>query len=165
MSRGVTLVELLVTLAVASIIAAVVLTACAAASLHVRRVAATQAGTAVDDAMVAMLAAMRRDTAWSACRAGRCAVHTGEGHGVALVAGGRTWVVGRGLMLCTAKRCEVIASEATALQLVVEAGGHGGRPGQRTEHIGPAPARPVLVELVLWLRDGSRRSRLAWLPP
>jgi prepilin-type N-terminal cleavage/methylation domain-containing protein len=164
-NRGVTLVELLVALAIASIVAAVVLTGCVAASVHVRRAVAMQAGVATDDALVAMLSAVRHDPSWAACRAGRCGAHTGEGHGVALVAGGHAWVVGDGLLFCTARRCEVVAAEAVALQVLVEHVANDAGPAGRGEHRGRAPPRPALVEVVLWLRDGSQRSRLAWLPP
>lgn len=165
-TRGVSLVELLVALAVASVVAAVVLVASAGLARQARHVLASARTVAKPaDALAAMLADLRGDRSWSLCRApSECAAYVGQGHGTALVANDHAWVLyDDGLRVCSKHRCDGVLASATALQ--VFASTVHGDSIRRVERVSGSAGRVRLVEVRLWLNDGSQRSRLAWLPP
>jgi hypothetical protein len=159
------LVELLVGLAVGSIVAVGAMAAAAAGAAHVRSVLAsirTEAGPA--DALNAMLADVRRDPAWVACRVAACPGGLGRSHGIALVAGGHAWAVHDGrLRICWHSHCEVALRGVSAMQVFVDR-----RDGERVHRVEAprgAAGVPRRVEIRLWLADGTRRSRSTWIAP
>ncbi|WP_170207548.1 prepilin-type N-terminal cleavage/methylation domain-containing protein [Luteibacter pinisoli] len=164
--RGMTLVELVVGLAVASTVAAVVLVGSAAVATQVRRGFASSGATeSADAALAAMLADVRRDGEWSTCLPARgCPVYVGGAYGMALVVGRqRAWTIQDGLRLCAGRHCERVFEGATALQVLVDTDVDGGIRHDEARRGDASRAR--LVELRLSLRDGTSRSRWAWIPP
>jgi prepilin-type N-terminal cleavage/methylation domain-containing protein len=165
-ARGMTLVELIVGLAVASTVAAVVLVGSAAIATQVRRgFASSEAAATADAVLAAMLADVRRDRGWSTCLPARgCPVYVGGAYGMALVVGQqRAWTIQDGLRLCAGKHCERVFEDATALQVLVDIEVDDGI--RRDEARRGDASRARLVELRLSLRDGTSRSRWAWIPP
>jgi hypothetical protein len=160
------LVELMVGLAIASIVAAVVMAGAAATATQVRReLAAARLAEGPRDVLAAMLADVRRDPAWSACLTTvRCPAYVGRSYGVALVANTHAWAIhDGGLRVCSKEHCELALGGVTALQVWVDAEEGG---FVRRDEISHAPeGRLRRVEIRIWLTDGSRRSRSTWLGP
>ncbi|UPG91955.1 hypothetical protein L2Y96_09365 [Luteibacter aegosomaticola] len=165
-----TLVELVVGLALAAIVAAGAVTGATAVTLHVRRdIAAAREAAGPGDVLDAMVGDVLADRSpgkgWSVCRVERgCAAHVGQGHGVALLAHGHAWVMGAGgLRVCGAAHCELVLPGASALQVWVDR--HDGERIRRVEGFHPVAGAIRHVELQLWLADGTSRSRSAWVAP
>lgn len=159
------LIELLVGPAVGSIVAAGAMAGAAAGAAQVRSVLASmriEGGPA--EALDAMLADVRGDPAWLACRVAACPGGLGRSHGIALVAGGHAWAVHNGrLRICWHSHCEVALRGVSAMQVFVDR--HDGGRVHRVEAPDGAVGAPRRVEIRLWLADGTPRSRSTWIAP
>jgi hypothetical protein len=165
-----TLIELVVGLALAAIVAAGAVTGATAVALRVRRdVAAAREVAGPGEILNAMLgdllADRSRGAAWSVCRVERaCKAHVGQGHGVALLANGHAWVMGEGgLRVCSVAHCELVLPGVSSLQVWVDR--KEGEYTHRVEAFRPVAGVVQRVEVALWLADGSRRSHSAWVAP
>jgi prepilin-type N-terminal cleavage/methylation domain-containing protein len=164
-ARGMTLVELVVGLAIAAIVAAGVMAGAAAIARQVQRdLAAARAGADTADVLEAILADVRSDPAWVACRVARCPAYLGRSHGTALWANGHAWAVhDGGLRICWQSHCELALRGVSAMQVFVDR--RDGLRVHRVEAPSRVPGVTRRVEVRLWLADGSRRSRSASVGP
>ncbi|QWT21825.1 hypothetical protein KPL74_07410 [Bacillus sp. NP157] len=152
------LVELLVGLALASIVAAIVMTGSVAVATHVR-MGLAQARTAerLADAFAAIEADVRgRRDAWRCLFAWRC-------HPRLLPAGVEPvrWTVDNGLRRCRLQ-CEVVLDGIVGLDVLADVADADGVRRRRVDEGVPSDAR--LIEVRLRTRTGRLHSRVIGIP-
>lgn len=159
-ARGMTLVELLVGLAVAAIVAAVAMTGLSIMGLAILR---QRAATRADDATWLAHAAIARDlcasTRWKGCVEARgCTTQTAHGGMPALVLDHAEWFVDGGLWRCEGRDCQTYLDGIAGAEFIASLRDDGGTLRQ-------VPFAPIhgnrarALEVVLWTVDGHRYSR------
>ncbi|WP_426284896.1 PulJ/GspJ family protein [Luteibacter sp. E-22] len=159
-ARGMTLVELLVGLAVAAIVAAVAMTGLSIMGLAIVR---QRAATRMEDAVWLAHAAIARDlcvsTGWKGCVEARgCTTQTVHGGMPALVLDHAEWFVDGGLWRCQGPDCQTYLDGIAGAEFIASLRDDGGTLRQ-------VPFAPIhgkrakALEVVLWTVDGRRYSR------
>lgn len=159
-ARGMTLVELLVGLAVAAIVAAVAMTGLSVMGLAVLR---QRTATRMEDAAWLAHAAIARDlcasSQWKGCIEARgCTTQTVHGGTPALVLEHAEWFVDGGLWRCEGLDCQTYLDGIAGAEFIASLRGGGGA----LRHVPFAPIHgngASALEVVLWTMDGRRYSR------
>ncbi|WP_429197257.1 PulJ/GspJ family protein [Luteibacter sp. W1I16] len=158
-ARGMTLVELLVGLAVAAIVAAVAMTGLSIMGLAVVR---QRAATRMEDAVWLAHAAIARDLCasarWKGCVEARgCTAQGVHGGMRALVLDHAEWFVDKGLWRCEGAECGTYLDGIAGAEFIalLQDGGSLRQVPFAPIHGNTAKA----LEVVLWTSDGHRYSR------
>lgn len=156
---GMSLVELLVGLAVAGIVAAIAITSLSMVGLRVvRQRVAVRADEAVWMAQAAIAHDLRKSKHWAGCvEALGCSNHAAYEGTPALVLDGAEWLAADGLRRCSDKRCDVYLDGIVGVEFVADIPVAEGI--VRRAWFAEADDDAIALEVVLWTRDGQRYSR------
>ena len=145
-SRGMSLIELIVGLGVASMVAAIALTALSMAGAAVaRKLAAVRADDSAWLALAAVARDLRGSEKWDGCEGSpTCTQRPSHRAHAALLLNHATWFAEDGLKRCPKdRRCDTYLEGITAIEFVARFPVADGR----------------TLEVVLWTRDGGRYAR------
>lgn len=159
-TMGMSLVELLVGLVVASIVAAIAMTNLSMVGLAVmRQRVAVRSDDAVWLAQTAIARDLRDSDGWKGCVEGAaCAVRSSHAHTPVLLLDAAHWLVDDGLRRCKEKLCDSYVEGMAGIEFIAGLHDHGGiirRKALAEAHDNAA----VTLEVVLWTMDGRRHSR------